>query len=106
MDPGAGVCSPVARNDWRSQSAPEDLLAFAFPALRTIHPGLGFLVVGLDQRGAPRDGVRSRAGPNPVCRHAVQPAPLVAVFLVSGGANSLRSDLYHDLGDRSAVQQI
>ncbi len=106
MDPGSGVCPAFVSNHRHSQPAAERLLAFALPALRTIHPGLGFLAVGLEQGGVPRDSVRNRAGRDPVCCHAVQPATLVAAVLVSRGANPVRRDLYYTAGDRSAVQQV
>src|SRR5881296_4468967 len=61
--------------DWSSDVCSSDLvLAFTFPALRTIDSRLGLVVLGLDQGRISRHSVWNRSGLNPVCRNAAQPA--------------------------------
>src|SRR5260370_28177647 len=91
---------------WRSETPRAAVLACAFLALRAIRSGLGLVVLGLDQGSAVRHRAGNSSGPDLVCRDAAESAAMVAVFLVSGGADPPGADRGDPIGDRSAGQSV
>src|SRR5260370_17411468 len=86
MDPRVGIRPapfPVPR---RSEAPRAAVLACAVLALRTIRSRVGFVVLGLDQRGTSPHRVWNRSGLDPVCRDAAQSAAGVVVFFFSVGS--------------------
>src|ERR1700757_1408391 len=99
MDSRTGVC-PVALSDLGSSGfARAPVLARALPSLSAIHSGLELVAPGLDQGRIPQHRIWNRPGVHPVCGDAAQPAPLVALFLVSGGRDSAGSNRDYPAGE-------